>query len=114
MPRKAGFEGRRARGLIVLTASIALSPLATTPGCAQVQEDTLALVGARIHPAPDGMPIFDGVVVVAGGKIETVGARNVVKVPDGTRTLDCTGLVITAGFQNSHVHLGAALLEQSI
>ena len=66
--------------------------------------EALALVGARIYPAPEGLPVFDGTVVIEGGKILTVGPREEVKVPAGARVLDCSGLVITAGFQNSHVH----------
>ena len=32
-----------------------------------------ALVGARIYPAPGAKPIVNGVIVVAGGKIVSVG-----------------------------------------
>jgi imidazolonepropionase-like amidohydrolase len=61
-------------------------------------------VGGRIYPAPDGLPIFDGTIVAAAGKIVAVGPREEVQVPAGARVLDCQGLVDTAGFQNSHVH----------
>lgn len=33
-----------------------------------------------------------------------VGARKSVEIPPNATTLDCTGLFITACFQNSHVH----------
>jgi imidazolonepropionase-like amidohydrolase len=77
---------------------------AAAPILAQDGEAPLALVGARIYTAPAGLPIFDGTVVAAGGKVVAVGPRDQVEVPPGARTVDCTGLVITAGFQNSHVH----------
>jgi imidazolonepropionase-like amidohydrolase len=64
----------------------------------------MVLTGARIYPAPDAAPILDGIVVCAAGKIVTVGRRDAVVPPAGARTIDCTGLVITPGFQNSHVH----------
>ncbi|HEV8632552.1 MAG TPA: amidohydrolase family protein [Thermoanaerobaculia bacterium] len=67
-------------------------------------EPPLALTGARIYPDPDGLPIFDGTVVVGGGKILAVGPRDKVTIPAGAATLDCAGKVIVAGFQNSHVH----------
>ena len=64
----------------------------------------LALVGARIYPAPDVPPIEDGVVVTEGTAIRTVGARSSVKIPSEADVIDCTGLFVVAGFQNSHVH----------
>jgi imidazolonepropionase-like amidohydrolase len=82
---------------------VALFALAL-PVFSQDQQAPLALVGARIYTAPEGLPIFDGTIVAAGGKVVAVGPRDKVEVPAGARTLDCKGLVITAGFQNSHVH----------
>jgi len=65
---------------------------------------SLALVGGRVYPSPDAAPVPDAVVLVDAGQIAVVGPRAAVKIPDGVQTLDCTGLVIVAGFQNSHVH----------
>jgi imidazolonepropionase-like amidohydrolase len=65
---------------------------------------TLALVDAKIYPSPTATPIVDGVVLVQDGKIAAVGKAGKVRIPAGGEKLDCTGLVITAGFQNSHVH----------
>lgn len=93
--------GRCLRGLVLFAALSALVPAAV---CSQEQEAPLALVGARIYPAPDAAPIFDGAIVVAEGKVVSVGPRDAVQIPAGAKTLDCKGLVITAGFQNSHVH----------
>jgi len=64
----------------------------------------LALVGARIYPAPDAAPIDGGVVLLEGAAIRAVGSRSAVKVPSEADVIDCTGLFIAAGFQNSHVH----------
>jgi imidazolonepropionase-like amidohydrolase len=64
----------------------------------------LVLIGATIYATPDAPPIDDGVVVIEGAAIRTVGARSAVKVPSGAGVIDCTGLFIVAGFQNSHVH----------
>ncbi len=89
----------------VLPITLALlatpSPLLTAQGAV---EEALALVGAKIYPAPESSPVEDGTVVVAGGKVVAVGPRSLVKIPAGARRLDCSGLTITAGFQNSHVH----------
>lgn len=64
----------------------------------------LALVGAKVYPAPDAAPIADGTVLVEDGKIIFVGPAAKAKVPANATVLDCHGMVVTAGFQNSHVH----------
>lgn len=101
--RNALCSGSRA--FCCLAPFLALSTLAALPPApAQPVEAPLAITGARIYPAPDGMPIFVGTVVVASGKIVAVGPQEKVQIPAGARTLDAGGLVVTAGFQNSHVH----------
>ena len=65
---------------------------------------TLVLSGAKIYPARDVAPIANGVVVVRNQKIAAVGKRGEVSYARTARILDCTGMVVTAGFQNSHVH----------
>src|SRR6267143_328001 len=64
----------------------------------------LALVGATIHVNPTEEPVREGVVLIRGETIAAVGSRGSVELPDGTGTLDCSGLTITAAFWNSHVH----------
>lgn len=65
----------------------------------------LALVGGTIYVGPNDEPIRDGVVLIQGGTIAAVGGRAHVKLPRPVQTLDCSGLTITAGFWNSHVHI---------
>jgi imidazolonepropionase-like amidohydrolase len=43
-------------------------------------------------------------VLIEGDKIVAVGSRTSVQVPAAAQSLDCSGLTITAGFWNSHVH----------
>ena len=69
------------------------------------QENVLALVGAKIYPAPDAKPIVDGVVLIENGKILKVGTREELNIPPATRIIDCTGLVMMSGFWNCLVHL---------
>lgn len=71
------------------------------------QPEDVALVGARVYTAPDAEPIVGGVVLVQGGHIAAIGTSESVAVPDRTLLVDCTGLTLTAGFWNSHVHLTA-------
>ena len=65
---------------------------------------TLAIVGARIYTSPTEAPITDGVVVMTGATISAVGRRDQVRVPAQAAVLDGTGLTVTAGFWNAHVH----------
>jgi imidazolonepropionase-like amidohydrolase len=65
----------------------------------------LALVGARIYLSPSEPPIESGTILVHSGHILSVGPIAEIKVPRGTTVIDCKGLVVTAGFWNSHVHI---------
>jgi imidazolonepropionase-like amidohydrolase len=64
--------------------------------------DSVVLLHATVYPSSETPPIKDATVVIRAGRIEVVG-RDAVGPKTG-RVLDCTGLVVTAGFQNSHVH----------
>ncbi|MCI0353160.1 MAG: amidohydrolase family protein, partial [Acidobacteriales bacterium] len=64
----------------------------------------LALVGATIYPSPAAAPIRNGVVLIRGEKIVAVGTRQKVTITPGATVVNCDGLFLVAGFQNSHVH----------
>ena len=79
-------------------------------GLFAIQASDLALVGARIYPAPDALPIKHGTVLIHDGRI--------VSVQEGTpktavKAIDCNGLVITAGFWNCHVHFSEPKWESA-
>jgi len=63
-----------------------------------------ALVGAKIYSEPSVPPFDHGIVVVRDGIISAVGRVDRISVPKGIAVIDCVGLVICAGFQNSHIH----------
>jgi imidazolonepropionase-like amidohydrolase len=68
----------------------------------------LALVHARIYPSPTEPAIEDGTILVHDGRITAVGPSATTKPPRFARAvtvIDCKGLVVTAGFWNSHVHI---------
>lgn len=65
--------------------------------------DAQAIYATKIYASPNAPPISDGVVLLRGRKIAAVGPRGRVALPEGVQTSDCHG-VVTAGFQNSHVH----------
>jgi imidazolonepropionase-like amidohydrolase len=69
-----------------------------------ITERQLALIGGTVYVGPTEEPIRDGAILIRDGKITAVGSIGSLKIPQGIRTLDCSGLTITAGFWNSHVH----------
>jgi imidazolonepropionase-like amidohydrolase len=60
-----------------------------------------ALVGGTVYVDPHADPIRDGVVLIDGGRIAEVGTA---APPAEATIIDCSGLTVTAGFWNSHVH----------
>ena len=97
---------RRAAALLGALAGLVLfGPAGPAAAEAAKAPDTLAIVGARIYPAPDAAPIADGVVIVRGGRIVRVGPRAGTAVPKAARVIDGHGASMTAGLWNSHVHL---------
>lgn len=93
----------RAASLLVLAALLSGMP-GGREGPAAGTRGVFALINARIYPAPGQEAIPEGVVVVRDGRIAAVGSRGAVTLPPHLPVFDCTGLVLTAGFWNSHVH----------
>lgn len=94
-------RSRKNRVFFQFAAVLVWAMLAAGEGRA---DSTLAFVGATIYPSPGVPAISDGVVVVEGGLIAAVGPRDAVAVERDTELVDCSGLSLTAGFWNSHVH----------
>ena len=66
----------------------------------------LLLVHARVYPAPGAAPLENATVLVHDGRIVSLSMpRHPLRVPRGAVVIDCTGLSVTAGLWNSHVHL---------
>jgi imidazolonepropionase-like amidohydrolase len=63
----------------------------------------LAIVGGRVIPVA-GPPFQDGVVLVAGGRIEAAGRG--LRVPEGAERVDAGGKVVLPGLVDAHVHVG--------
>lgn len=62
------------------------------------------LTGTRIYAGPDAPPMDNAWVLVEGGRIKAVGDGHAAKPANIRTNTSCSGGVITAGFQNSHVH----------
>ena len=68
----------------------------------------LALVGAKVYLSPTDPPLENATVLIHDGRITTVGPSATTKPPRFARAvtvIECHGMIVTAGFWNSHVHI---------
>jgi len=82
--------------------------LGTLLTCGPIRSSDLALVHAKIYPSPTEPAIEDGTILVRDGRITAIGPSATTKPPRFARAvtvINCKGLVVTAGFWNSHVHI---------
>jgi imidazolonepropionase-like amidohydrolase len=84
--------------LVWLGFVLAVSPTAAA-------ERVIAFRGATVIPIASA-PIEDGVVVVRGTRIDSVGSGTEVRVPEGAEIVDLTGRVLMPGLVDTHSHLG--------
>lgn len=94
------------------TKALATLLLACLPSLACASD--LAIVGARIQRDPASDAIANGTIVVRDGRINAVGPSDSIKVPEGVAIIDGKGSTVVAGFWNSHVHLMALPLRESM
>ena len=71
---------------------------------APVAAQSWALVGGTVYVSPTEPAIKDGIIVIRSGIIAAAGRKGSVQLPADIQKFDCSGLTITAGFWNSHVH----------
>ena len=101
------MQTRNALILAILLASFCAQPLLPSD---------LALVGAKVYLSPNVPPIENATIIVHNGRITAVGPTTTTKPPRLARAvtvIDCKGMVVTAGFWNSHVHIFTAGLLHS-
>lgn len=75
------------------------SPLAQAPA--------VALTGARVIDGTGAAPIEQATIVIANGKIESVGPAASARIPAGATRVDMAGKTIVPGLVNAHGHLNA-------
>jgi imidazolonepropionase-like amidohydrolase len=101
---KSSFVATTALGLAVSALAMAAAP-AQAPSAAPPKTPTLALVGGQVIDGFEGPPIRDGVILIAGDRIVSVGTRSEVTVPPGTPTINTEGMSVLPGLMDMHVHL---------
>jgi len=85
-------------GLLLTLSTMALAS-------ASAADRPVALVGARLIPI-EGDEIDEGVVVVRGRRIESIGSVEDVEIPDDAERIDASDRVIMPGLICTHSHIG--------
>ena len=102
------------RSIAWVVAMLVVGGCGAAGGAAQSKPvSVIALVGGRVQPSPDATAVPDGVVLIADGRIASVGRRADVNVPSGATIVDCAGATVMAGFWNSHVHFTPSAFRQA-
>src|SRR5262249_47042979 len=69
-----------------------------------VNDETTAIIGARVIDGLGHDPIEKGTVVIKGGRISAVGKDTAVQVPHGANVLNAAGRTVLPGIIDCHVH----------
>ncbi len=86
-----------------MTRMIACTSFIVGATIAPTSAQTVAITNAEIHTV-SGNVIPSGTIVIRDGRIAAVGTN--VSIPDGARTIDGTGRIVTPGFIDSASSLG--------
>jgi imidazolonepropionase-like amidohydrolase len=71
---------------------------------ADVQAQTLVVVGGTLIDGTGRAPIENSVIVIEGDRFKTIGRRGEVSIPPGTQVVDVTGKTVMPGFIDGHCH----------
>lgn len=79
--------------------------VAAMAGCSSSPKDRIALVGATVIDGTGSEPKPDMVVVVHGGKIESIEPRAGFKLPKTALAVDVSGKYVIPGLIDAHAHV---------
>lgn len=90
----------KAMAILLSTVWLAWSAVAAA------NEGSLAFTGATIIDGTRAEPLPDAVLVITDGRIQSIGPRADVTIPDNARIIDVSGKTIIPGLINAHGHVG--------
>ncbi|MEW4570817.1 amidohydrolase family protein [Tautonia sp. JC769] len=93
---------------VPLAPIVAILLVAAGPLPAQDPEGRRVAVHAGKVITCAGDPIVDGTVLVRDGKIEAVGPRSEIEVPDDYEVIDCGDKFVMPGLVEVHCHIGGS------
>ena len=91
-------------GSAVLVAASMLTTADAAQSHAPANACAIAIVGATVIDGNGGTPLRDATVLVRGSRIESVGRKRDVTIPDCAQRIDGTGKFLTPGFIDTNVH----------
>lgn len=77
-------------------------------GVVPAHASDMVLVHARVYPSPNAAPLENATIVLHNDRIVTVsagGLTDAAKIPPRATIIDCSGMSVTAGLWNSHIHI---------
>jgi len=94
------------KSLFPYVAFLALTLLFVSPGGAIPEEADrfLVLQGARLIDGTGDPAIENSIIVIQKDRIVAVGKGESVQIPENSRMIDVTGMTVTPGFIDAHVH----------
>jgi imidazolonepropionase-like amidohydrolase len=94
--------------LLLVPAGLAADPPALAPevrAFVSVDRPVVALRHVRVIDGTGAAPREDQTLVIADGKIRTLGSASVVAVPDGAEVMDLAGHTLLPGLVGMHDHM---------
>jgi imidazolonepropionase-like amidohydrolase len=86
----------------ILLSLVALTFIACAPAWSQTR--AVAIVGATLIDGTGRAPLEDAAVVMLNNRIEAVGKRGAIAIPDGAEVIDAKGKTILPGLIDGHCH----------
>lgn len=91
------------KGLLI--SLVALSFLLPSPFLLGKDSHLKALVGGTVIDGFGGAPLKNGIVIIAGTKIQAVGQVGTLKIPENAEVIATEGMSVLPGLWDAHVHL---------
>lgn len=76
--------------------------------------DVKAISGGTLIDGTGAEPLADATVLIRDGRIEAIGPRDTVDVPDDAETIDASGLTVMPGLIEGHAHVGGNPKDQQV